>query len=173
MSERRTAGNTNRLCARFGCNAPATATFTFDAATRTVWLDTPLDGNARVGELCTRHAASLTPPRGWQLDDRRPGRARRVDGSSRGAANGSSRGRQMYAGEMYAGDMYAGDMSGGQSSGPEVADAVPSGRAVRRRRSSPPVPRPSSSSTSSVVCWTLTVHSWRGLFVVPVLFDPV
>jgi hypothetical protein len=74
MSERRAAGNTNRQCARFGCSAIAIATFTFDSETRTVWLDTPLDGNARAGELCSRHARSLTPPRGWQLEDRRPER---------------------------------------------------------------------------------------------------
>jgi hypothetical protein len=76
MSERRTAGSTNRQCARSGCNAIAVATFTFDASARTVWLDTPLDGNARAGELCARHARSLTPPRGWQIEDRRPGRVR-------------------------------------------------------------------------------------------------
>jgi hypothetical protein len=80
MSERRTTGNTNRQCARFGCSAIAIATFTFDSETRTVWLDTPLDGNARAGELCARHARSLTPPQGWQLEDRRP---ERVDPTAR------------------------------------------------------------------------------------------
>lgn len=49
----------------------ATATFTFDARQRTVWLDAPRDGNARAGELCERHARILTPPQGWRLDDRR------------------------------------------------------------------------------------------------------
>ena len=29
------------------------------------------DGDARAGELCERHADSLTPPQGWRLDDRR------------------------------------------------------------------------------------------------------
>jgi len=71
MVEHRANGNTARQCARFGCCAPATATFTFDSASRTVWLDTPLDGNARAGELCARHATSLTPPRGWNVEDRR------------------------------------------------------------------------------------------------------
>lgn len=75
MSERRTSSNTNRQCARFGCSAIAVATFTFDSEARTVWLDTPLDGNARAGELCSRHARALTPPRGWQLEDRRPRRS--------------------------------------------------------------------------------------------------
>jgi hypothetical protein len=60
-----------RQCARFGCSAVAVATFTFDSNVRTVWLDTPAPGAARAGELCNRHARSLTPPRGWQLEDRR------------------------------------------------------------------------------------------------------
>ncbi|MGH8978504.1 MAG: DUF3499 family protein [Acidimicrobiia bacterium] len=60
-----------RQCARSGCSAIATATFTFDAREQTVWLDPPRDGNARAGELCERHAARLTPPQGWRLDDRR------------------------------------------------------------------------------------------------------
>jgi hypothetical protein len=74
MIERRASGSTARQCARFGCSAVAVATFTFDSATRTVWLDTPLDGNARAGELCGRHARSLTPPRGWRVEDRRGSR---------------------------------------------------------------------------------------------------
>ena len=60
-----------RQCARPGCSAVATATFTFDSRAQTVWLDTPDDGAARAGELCERHVRSLTPPRGWSLDDRR------------------------------------------------------------------------------------------------------
>jgi len=60
-----------RQCARLGCNAAATATFTFDARELTVWLDTPADGGARAGELCERHVRVLTPPQGWYLDDRR------------------------------------------------------------------------------------------------------
>jgi Protein of unknown function (DUF3499) len=60
-----------RQCARSGCSAVATATFTFDAGQQTVWLDAPRDGNARAGELCERHAGTLTPPQGWHLDDRR------------------------------------------------------------------------------------------------------
>jgi uncharacterized protein DUF3499 len=64
-----------KQCARPGCSAVATATFTFDAREQTVWLDAPLDGNARAGELCERHARTLTPPQGWRLDDRRNGTA--------------------------------------------------------------------------------------------------
>ena len=36
-----------------------------------MWLDIPAIGAARAGELCDRHARVLTPPRGWQLEDRR------------------------------------------------------------------------------------------------------
>jgi hypothetical protein len=60
-----------RQCDRFGCSAPAAATFTFDSGSRTVWLDVPVHGAARAGELCDRHARVLQPPRGWQLEDRR------------------------------------------------------------------------------------------------------
>ena len=109
MTERRTAGNTNRQCARFGCSAIAIATFTFDSETRTVWLDTPLDGNARAGELCARHARSLTPPRGWQLEDRRP---ERVDPTERAHRT-------------------EGDERFGSSARAEGVDAPPSYRATR------------------------------------------
>src|SRR5262249_43832328 len=71
MSARRDERYARRQCARSGCSAPATATFTFDSGTRTVWLDVPSLGAARAGELCDRHAGALTPPRGWHLDDRR------------------------------------------------------------------------------------------------------
>jgi hypothetical protein len=71
MAAHREDGYARRQCARFGCSAVAAATFTFDSSARTVWLDTPAPGAARAGELCNRHAQSLTPPRGWQLEDRR------------------------------------------------------------------------------------------------------
>jgi hypothetical protein len=71
MTSRREGGFAKRQCARFGCSAVAVATFTFDSGARTVWLDLPVVGAARAGELCDRHARALRPPRGWQLDDRR------------------------------------------------------------------------------------------------------
>ena len=71
MTARRDERLVARQCARFGCSAIAVATFTFDSNAQTVWLDTPAPGAARAGELCSRHARSLTPPRGWQLEDRR------------------------------------------------------------------------------------------------------
>ena len=74
MSERRDAG-TRKQCDRFGCSSPATAAFTFDSDTCTVWLDaiddTARHGGLAAGELCSRHARSLRPPRDWQLEDRR------------------------------------------------------------------------------------------------------
>jgi hypothetical protein len=60
-----------RQCARPGCSAVATTTFTFDSGGQTVYLDAPRDGGARAGELCARHARVLAPPRGWQVVDRR------------------------------------------------------------------------------------------------------
>jgi hypothetical protein len=60
-----------RQCARPGCSAVATTTFTFDSPEQTVYLDLPRDGGARAGELCARHARGLAVPRGWQIVDRR------------------------------------------------------------------------------------------------------
>jgi hypothetical protein len=68
-----------RHCARSGCSAPATATFTFDTRDLTVWLDYPAEGAARAGELCERHVRVLTPPKGWHLEDRRGARARAAE----------------------------------------------------------------------------------------------
>ena len=67
-----------RQCAWFGCSTIATATYTFESSTCTVWLDPPLDGAARAGDLCDRHARSLKPPRGWHVEDRRRVEDRRV-----------------------------------------------------------------------------------------------
>jgi hypothetical protein len=60
-----------RQCARPGCSAVATTTFTFDSREQTVWLDPPRDGAARAGELCARHTRVLAPPMGWHVIDRR------------------------------------------------------------------------------------------------------
>ena len=61
-----------RLCARPSCGGPAAATLLYHYATRAVWienLDEEIDINAY--DLCSRHAARLTVPVGWVLDDRR------------------------------------------------------------------------------------------------------
>jgi uncharacterized protein DUF3499 len=62
-----------RHCARPGCSAVATTTFTFDSDEKIVFLDAPNEGGARAGELCARHVRALAPPRGWQVVDRRDG----------------------------------------------------------------------------------------------------
>src|ERR1700704_3461481 len=64
-----------RLCARPGCGAAATATLRFQSTQRQAWL-VELDENASrtQGDLCPRHAAALVLPRGWVLyDERAPG----------------------------------------------------------------------------------------------------
>jgi hypothetical protein len=59
-------------CSRVGCGGNAVASFCFDGRAALVWLD-PLDPDHGVGAgvLCARHADTLTPPRGWHLQDRR------------------------------------------------------------------------------------------------------
>jgi len=62
------------LCSRSGCGAVAVATFSFDGLAGVVWIDRFPGSGSGAGLLCARHADSLTPPRQWQLQDRR-GRA--------------------------------------------------------------------------------------------------
>lgn len=64
----------SRVCARPGCGDAATATFVYDHADRTTWLD-PLTGDRHPMsyDLCPGHADGLSVPRGWQLVDRRGG----------------------------------------------------------------------------------------------------
>jgi hypothetical protein len=65
-----------RQCARPGCSAAAGATLSYDYAARVVWLE-PLHGEPHPAthDLCERHAARLSVPNGWRLDDRRGHRA--------------------------------------------------------------------------------------------------
>lgn len=90
MSER-VPSNAKRQCARFGCSAIATATFTFDSKACIVWLDRLVDDERTfglsAGELCSRHARSLRPPRGWVLEDRRDGVAAPAPQLAAGPAN--------------------------------------------------------------------------------------
>ena len=60
-----------RHCGRPGCNAVATATFSFDATRCVVWLNLIEDGMPRAGDLCTRHADGMAPPKGWERVDHR------------------------------------------------------------------------------------------------------
>ena len=78
-----------RQCARPGCSAVATTTFTFDSTRSTVWLDVVSDVGARAGDLCERHTRHLAPPQGWLLEDRRVAPAA-VASTPVGAAVGAS-----------------------------------------------------------------------------------
>src|SRR4051794_545939 len=61
-----------RICARSGCNSPATPTLSYDRIALVAYLVTADDPTARQpGDLCERHVARLVLPRQWQLDDRR------------------------------------------------------------------------------------------------------
>jgi len=65
---RRYGPNTRRLCSRPGCGSPAAATLRFQPTQREAWLVDLDDDDVRTeGDLCTRHAAGLVLPRGWQL----------------------------------------------------------------------------------------------------------
>ena len=61
----------NRLCVR--CARPPSSLLAFDYDRKATWLldfDPRISG--RVGHpLCDGHANGFTPPRGWDLDDRR------------------------------------------------------------------------------------------------------
>lgn len=59
-------------CDRPGCSAIASVAFTFDGLERTVWLDdVGVSSGTVAGHLCTRHADSMRPPRGWTVLERR------------------------------------------------------------------------------------------------------
>ncbi len=61
-----------RTCARPGCGEPATATLSYQYATSTVWLSAVADEpDPSTYDLCRRHSAGLTVPRGWHLEDDR------------------------------------------------------------------------------------------------------
>ncbi|MDQ1379825.1 MAG: hypothetical protein QOJ71_544 [Actinomycetota bacterium] len=65
---RRYGPNHRRLCARPGCGAPAAATLRFQPTQREAWLvDLDTDAVRTEGDLCSRHAAGLVLPRGWEL----------------------------------------------------------------------------------------------------------
>lgn len=65
-----------RSCARPGCGEQATATFGYDYANQTVFLDLLADeAHPAVYDVCRRHADNLSVPRGWTLLDRRRGPA--------------------------------------------------------------------------------------------------
>ena len=92
MSERREIASSKRQCARFGCTSIAAASYTFDAKDCVVWLDDLHEGERTfglsAGELCSRHARSLRPPRGWRLEDRRASEVQPAPQLAAGPATG-------------------------------------------------------------------------------------
>jgi Protein of unknown function (DUF3499) len=64
-----------RQCSRTGCAAHADATLTYQYARALVWIDDLADErDPHSYDLCPRHAARLSVPNGWRLEDRRPDR---------------------------------------------------------------------------------------------------
>jgi hypothetical protein len=62
----------SRTCAKPGCNTSATATLTYDYASRTSWVELLNDeAHPMRYDLCGDHADSLRVPNGWVLQDRR------------------------------------------------------------------------------------------------------
>jgi hypothetical protein len=73
-----------RICARSGCNSPATATLSYDRIALVAYLVDADDPTAREpGDLCERHVGRLVLPRQWQLDDRRAASAPAAASKSR------------------------------------------------------------------------------------------
>ncbi len=61
-----------RQCSRTGCAAPADATLTYQYGRSLVWLDElAVERDPHGYDLCERHAARLSVPNGWRLEDRR------------------------------------------------------------------------------------------------------
>ena len=72
VSERVTVGV--RQCSRTGCSERAAVTLTYHYGRSQVWLDDlAAERDPHAYDLCDRHAARLSVPAGWYLDDRRFG----------------------------------------------------------------------------------------------------
>lgn len=64
-----------RQCTRTGCSEHAEVTLTYDYGQSHVWLDElSAERDPHFYDMCARHAARLSVPYGWQLDDRRRSR---------------------------------------------------------------------------------------------------
>ena len=64
----------HRQCSRTGCAAPAEATLSYQYGRSLVWLeDLSSERDPHNYDLCQRHAARLSVPNGWRLEDRREG----------------------------------------------------------------------------------------------------
>lgn len=64
---------TSRQCSRTGCSERASATMAYDYARSLVWIgELTRERDPHDYDLCARHAARVSVPSGWHLDDRRP-----------------------------------------------------------------------------------------------------
>jgi len=62
----------SRQCAKPGCNSAANATLEYDYGNRNAWVERlSEEAHPMTHDLCDRHAASLSVPQGWHLEDRR------------------------------------------------------------------------------------------------------
>jgi len=62
----------SRQCSRTGCAEAATVTLSYQYARSIVWLDDlTVERDPHTYDLCQRHAARLSVPNGWRLEDRR------------------------------------------------------------------------------------------------------
>jgi Protein of unknown function (DUF3499) len=65
----------DRQCSRSGCADAAAVTLTYHYGQSQVWIDTLWpEREPHMYDLCSQHAARLSVPRGWHLDDRRHSR---------------------------------------------------------------------------------------------------
>ena len=63
-----------RQCSRSGCSDAAAVSLTYHYGQSQVWIDNLWpEREPHMYDLCARHAAGLSVPRGWHLDDRRHG----------------------------------------------------------------------------------------------------
>lgn len=64
-----------RQCSRTGCSDAAAVTLSYHYDTSQVWIDHLWpERDPHRYDLCDRHAARLSVPVGWSIDDRRRGR---------------------------------------------------------------------------------------------------
>jgi hypothetical protein len=66
----------DRQCSRSGCADAAAVTLSYHYGQSQVWIDNLWpEREPHVYDMCESHAARLSVPQGWHLDDRRRGRA--------------------------------------------------------------------------------------------------
>ncbi len=61
-----------RQCSRTGCAQSAAVTLTYQYGQAQVWIDDlAVERDPHHYDLCEQHAATLSVPNGWRLQDRR------------------------------------------------------------------------------------------------------